>query len=104
MASAAELLSLPGIDQLFDRLRASFSCILIDSPPVLPVTDALLVSQFSDAVILVTRAGRTSRRDLQRTLSAVRQGRAPVAGFVLNWAEGELNAYGYDIADFPAPA
>jgi Mrp family chromosome partitioning ATPase len=53
--------------------------VLVDSPPVLPVTDALVVSRFVDATIVVVNA-KTARKAVGRTLQLLRQVNAPVLG------------------------
>jgi Mrp family chromosome partitioning ATPase len=68
--------------------------VLIDSPPLLPVTDAAVLSNRVDATLLVTRAGVTSRRELGRAIELLHQVDAPLVGTVLNGV-GDESAYGY---------
>jgi len=63
-------------------------------PPVLPVTDALVLSAYADSTLLVVAAGQTRRNQLQRTAERFAQGKAPVVGIVLNEVTKE-NGYGY---------
>jgi capsular exopolysaccharide synthesis family protein len=62
----AELLSSPRMKLLIDELRAQFDLVLIDSPPVLPVVDALLLSEMADSTLLVARYGVTDQDSLAR--------------------------------------
>ena len=61
--------------------------LFVDSPPVLPVGDALIVSGMVDATLLVASQGSSSRRALQRTVQMLRQVNAPLMGTVLNDAD-----------------
>ena len=93
-SNPAELLNGPGTRQLFATLRENFDLVLVDSPPVLPVTDALVLSAYADSTLLVVAAGQTRRNQLQRTAERFAQGKAPVVGIVLNEVTKE-NGYGY---------
>jgi succinoglycan biosynthesis transport protein ExoP len=80
----SELLSLPAAARIFATLRGRCDILLIDSPPVLPVSDPLVISRHVDAILLVAKASVTSKRSLQRALEMLQQVDAPVAGTVLN--------------------
>jgi len=56
---------------LMDQLTGWFDWIVIDSPPVLPLADTSVWMRLADAVLLVTRPGKTAKRQLQRALEAV---------------------------------
>jgi Mrp family chromosome partitioning ATPase len=68
--------------------------VLIDSPPVLPVADAIILSSYVDAVLVVVAAGQTRRAELRRTAGKLAQASAPVVGTVLNKATAK-DEYGY---------
>jgi Mrp family chromosome partitioning ATPase len=53
------------------QLEAWFDCIVIDSPPVLPLADASLWSRLADGVLLGTRKGTTEKQQLQRGLEVI---------------------------------
>lgn len=92
----AELLGSKRAGEVFDALRRNFDVIIIDSPPVMPVADALVISRFADATLLVANAKRTRRDDLARSFDALQQAGANVVGTVLNQATGSaLYGYGY---------
>lgn len=101
----AELLDGPAIREIFAVLRENFDLVLIDSPPVLPVTDAVMLSRLVDTTLLVVAAGQTRRGELQRAAAKLEQVNAPVVGLVLNqvrklgsrgYAYGESYAYRYE--------
>ena len=94
----AELLSGPKARQIFATLRENFDLVLVDSPPVLPVTDALVLSAYADSTLLVVAAGQTRRNQLQRTAERFAQAKAPVMGIVLNEvSKGNGYGYGYGV-------
>jgi succinoglycan biosynthesis transport protein ExoP len=76
------------------ELAGRFDIVLIDSPPVLPVADALILSGYADGVPLVVAAGQTRRGELRRTAEKLAQASAPLVGLVLNKA-GAQRDYGY---------
>jgi len=96
----SELLSSPRVQKLIDEVAERVDVVVLDTPPVLPVTDALVVSRCVDAVLLVTAAGTTTRRVAQRAVELLRQVGAPLRGMVLNRASDKFgygygNGYGY---------
>jgi Mrp family chromosome partitioning ATPase len=90
----SELLSSPRVQKLLDELSERVDMVMLDSPPVLPVTDALLVSRCADALLLVTKANQTTRHAARRAAELLQQVGAPIRGIVLN-GTGEREAYGY---------
>jgi len=69
------------------HLADAYELVLIDAPPVLPVTDALVLAQQVDGVILVADAHRTELADLREAWQRLTQVGAPLLGTVLNDAE-----------------
>lgn len=90
----SELLSAQRTAQTLRALAQACDIVLIDSPPVLPVSDALILSDLVDGVIVVATAGKTGRRDLNHAVEALRQVDAPLIGAVLNQADAGAQ-YGY---------
>ncbi len=94
----AELLDGPRAREIFTALRENFDLVLVDSPPVLPVTDALVLSKYADGTLLVVAAGQTRRGELQRAAERFAQAKSPVLGIVLNEVtkqSGYGSGYGY---------
>jgi Mrp family chromosome partitioning ATPase len=56
-----------------EQLAGWFDWIVIDSPPLLPLADTSVWVRLADAVLLVTRPGKTEKRQLQRSLEAIEQ-------------------------------
>ena len=91
----SELLDGMRVREIFAALRRHFDLVLIDSPPVLPVTDAVVLSKDADATLLVVAVGQTKRGDLQRAAEKLAQVNARVTGIVLNEATRQGGGYGY---------
>ena len=95
-ANPTELLGGDRMRSLLDDLAGRFDIVLIDSPPVLPVADALILSRYVDAVLLVVAAASTRRAELRRAADKLAQASAPVVGAVLNKAMAQDGySYGY---------
>jgi polysaccharide biosynthesis transport protein len=90
----AELLSGATAQRIFDALRNRFDLVLIDSPPLLPVTDAVVLARQTDATLLVVAVGQTRRADLKRATEKLAQVNAGILGMVLNQVTKE-SGYGY---------
>lgn len=69
-------------EELMVRLKKCYRRIVIDTPPIIPFTDADLVARFSDGVLVVARLGLTRRGPLMQAISSVTS--APVLGTLLN--------------------
>jgi len=83
-ANPAEALSVPQLRIAIEDLLAEFDLVVIDSPPVLPTSDALVLSRHADTTLVVATAGATSRKSLARALESLAQVEAPVRGVVLD--------------------
>jgi capsular exopolysaccharide synthesis family protein len=80
----SELLSGERARRLIDVLGQTYDVVVIDCPPVLPVTDSLVLARMADTTLLVTSANKTSKRSLTRAVELLRQVDAPLVGTVLN--------------------
>jgi len=80
----AELLASSNMRDLLAELRQQFDHIVIDTPPTLSVTDAVVLSPRADATILVIRSGHTTKQALCRSRDILMQVNAHVAGVLLN--------------------
>ena len=92
----SELLSSTQMAEVVSALRARADIVLIDAPPLLPVTDAALLSRQCDGAILIVRHGKTTREQVTRSLDALGSVGARLLGTVLNMAPaGGAHGYGY---------
>jgi polysaccharide biosynthesis transport protein len=80
----AELLASSNMRDLLAELRCLYDHIVIDTPPTLSVTDAVVLSPRADATILVIRSGQTTKQALRRARDILMQVNAHVAGVLLN--------------------
>ena len=93
--NALELIQSGKLSLLLDQLAGWFDWIVIDSPPVLPLADTSVWMRLADAVLLVTRPGKTAKRQLQRALEAVEQSK--LLGALVNGSREAARSdyYGY---------
>jgi succinoglycan biosynthesis transport protein ExoP len=92
-ANAADLISSEKMSAVLSALKQQFEFVVVDSPPVIPFSDARSLASLCDAVILVSRYGLTTRRALTRSAQLLRDMNAPVLGVVLN--DIDLNSPDY---------
>lgn len=92
----SELLGSAAMGNLIKELRSRFDVVLFDAPPLLPVTDAAILSRFVGGVILVVAAGRANRHHVEGAISALENVGSSVAGIVLTMLPTKgPDAYGY---------
>ena len=92
-ADPAILMDSDRMQALTMALREKFDYVVIDSPPVIPFSDARVLSSLADVVVLVGRYGVTTQRAMTRCIGLLDEVRAPVLGFVLN--DIDLNSPDY---------
>lgn len=80
----SELLGSEAMRTLIQRLEEAFDSVIIDAPPLLPVTDAAVLSQHVGGVVMVVGSGRIKHHDLEKSLRALDLVSADVLGVVLN--------------------
>ena len=90
----SELLGSMKSREVLARLAREADMVILDSAPVLPVTDAAVIASQVDALLLVASAGTTTRRDVVRACEVLGRVEAPLAGLVLNGAS-EADCYVY---------
>ena len=86
-----ELLQTPTFGHILQKLAPHFDWILIDSPPVIPLTDSLSLQHHADASLLVVRAGQTPREAVEQTVELL--GKQNIVGVVLNGVEARNHLY-----------
>jgi capsular exopolysaccharide synthesis family protein len=95
----AELLSSPHMHTLLDSVKRDFDQIIIDSPPVLGLADALILAELSSATLLTVRAEHTRMATLQNALIRLRRANAPLTGILLNRVDLD-HGYGNDYGGY----
>ena len=93
--SISNLLYSERMAQLLERFRTEFDTILIDTPPMLTISDARILGRLADGAVLVIRAGRTTRDAAMRAKERLVEDGIPVLGTVLNrWDSKSKTRYG----------
>ncbi|WP_255708920.1 polysaccharide biosynthesis tyrosine autokinase [Pseudarthrobacter sp. L1SW] len=80
----SELLGSQAMRELIERLEEAFDAVVIDAPPLLPVTDAVVLAQQVGGVVLVVGSSKVKSKDLQKSLSSLELVEAELLGLVLN--------------------
>jgi len=80
----AELLASTNMRDVLEELRGQYDHIVVDTPPTLSVTDAVVLSPRADAIVLVIRSGQTTKQALRRSRDILTQVNAKFSGVLLN--------------------
>ena len=91
----AKLLGNKQFEDIIESLLREFDRVVIDSPPVNAVSDALLVAAWAQATCFVVRAGKTPKRAIRRAINQLQVGHASLAGFVFNRLPIQGRSAGY---------
>ena len=90
----AELLLLPAFQKFLERAAKEFDLVILDAPPLLPVTDGIIVARQAAVNLLVARTSQHTLRELEATLARYRQSGIKPDGFVFNFLRPR-RSYGY---------
>ncbi len=94
----SELLGSRPMAELFEKLTAEFDFVLLDSPPLVPVVDAVLLQRLTGGLVLVVASERTRKRDLTTAVTSLRTVDIDPDGVVLNFVpvdSADIYRYGY---------
>ena len=80
----SDLLGSVAMKDIVDRLESSFDIVVLDAPPLLPVTDAAVLSRHVGGVVLIVGSQKTRQQDVQKSLDALEMVEGNVCGVVLN--------------------
>ncbi len=80
----SELLSSPTMTSMIENAKETYEYVIIDSPPVLSVTDGVILAGGADAVVLVVRFGTSSKHIVRRARDVLQRANARITGVVLN--------------------
>lgn len=84
-SNPTELLQSPTLSGIFDAVRPHFDWIIVDTPPVVPLTDTLSLRQYVEAALVVVRADRTPQDAVEAAITRI--GAKHLLGVILNGAE-----------------
>jgi tyrosine-protein kinase Etk/Wzc len=97
--NAAEMLSSPRFSELLSLLSQQYDHIIIDTPPILAVTDGIIISQFAGVNLVVARYAKTQMKELELTVNRFEQAGSKVNGIILNDVQATAGGnYGYNYA------
>jgi capsular exopolysaccharide synthesis family protein len=91
----SELLASHKMQEFIDKARTAFDFVLLDTPPVGMLTDAMVVSGLTDGVIVVVESGKTSKRMLARIRQLMEHVKARMIGMIFNKAPAGPSSYYY---------
>src|SRR5271154_7092916 len=99
--SPADLLSSHRMREAITELRRRFKFIVIDSPPIMAATDAVILSALTDGVLLVVRSGETPKEAFTRTRDLLSAVKCRLLGVVLNAVDSSAPDYYYSYRYYP---
>ena len=89
------LLARKSLGDLLEELRRDFDWVLVDSPPLASVTDALLLARHADHAVLVVQHNKVDKRLVKRCVAALRKATPNLLGAVLNVVDVRARSYQY---------
>lgn len=84
VTNPAELLSSANMSELVSKVKNDYDIVIFDSPPILDVTDGLVISGYTDGVILVVKAGQVDKKLIIKAKEKLCQASAKILGSVIN--------------------
>jgi len=91
-----EMLSSEAMDQLLRQCGDLYTYVVVDTPPILSVTDGVILARHADAVVMVVRHGKSSKHVVRRARDLLLRSGAPITGIVLNAVDiNSPEYYGY---------
>ncbi len=91
----SEVLNSPRVQDFFSELRFYHDLIIVDAPPVIPVSDPLMLGSEIDGSLFVIKAGKTQKPVIKRAIQLLRDARVDILGLILNNVHHALPYY-YD--------
>ena len=89
----SELLASENMGAILEQLRQEYSMILIDTPPVNVVTDAMELAKYSSGIIMVLRYGRTTTEDVEDAIKKIEFAQMNMLGFIMNDVKTKRSGY-----------
>ncbi len=90
----SELLGSRRMEKLLEQMKNHYDYIILDSPPINMVTDAVILGNKTDGVLFVVRAGHSERGAVLHAVDQLEYAHAKILGFVLNGSSSEGGSYG----------
>lgn len=99
----SEILASTRMRQLIERIKKEMDMVILDTPPVLAVTDAVVLSPLVDGVLIVVASGKTSVTAVRNMVEQLERSKAKILGVVLKFMDGGgrryARRYGYAVRD-----
>jgi capsular exopolysaccharide synthesis family protein len=99
--SPADLLSSHRMQEAVDEVRRRYKFVVIDSPPIMAATDAVIISALTDGVLLVVRSGETPKEAFTRSRDLLSAVKSRLLGVVLNAVDSSAPDYYYSYRYYP---
>jgi Mrp family chromosome partitioning ATPase len=95
VSNPAELLASHRLGELLEEARQTYDVVVVDSSPLLAVTDPSILAAAVDRIVLVARASVTRLHEAGRAVEAIRSLGTPLLGAIINGVTPDLNGHGY---------
>ena len=92
----SELLSSAKFSELLEQISPHYDHVIIDTPPILAVTDGIIISQYAGVNLVIARYAKSQMKELELTVNRFEQVNVKVNGFILNDIQRGSGAYGYN--------
>jgi len=89
----SEVIGSSGAALLMEMLKKKFDFIILDTPPVMPATDAMLMAPRTDGTILVVKSGNTERKVVKNVVDSFKNANLPILGVLLNLVDLKKEGY-----------
>lgn len=93
LENPANLIEDPRFEKLLEDLSKEYRYIIIDTPPIINVTDGALIASYCDGAIVVVKANSTSKKNVRQSMQQIGRSGCKVLGTVLNRVPSEENVY-----------
>lgn len=100
LENPSSLLEDPRFTEMLDRLSEEYRYIIIDSPPLMNVTDGALIASMCDGAVMVVRSAYTSKKLVKQSIQQLERGDCKLLGVVLNRAQTNSRAYGRKYGEY----
>lgn len=98
--NSTELLMSDEMSNLLDELSEKYDYVFIDTPPIMSVTDAMIIAPKCSGLILVVRQGVSTYDMMDKTIDVIKRSNAKILGFIMNCDENMRNKYSYKYSNY----
>ena len=96
----AELLSSDSMSDLLDRFRGAYDCVIIDTPPLNVVSDAIALSVKTEGIVMVLKNMRTTHDQFQKAVASLQFAEAKLLGVIINDSDDKQAKYKYTAKNY----